>query len=107
MDNYIFQHDNAPPHSKKSTIERVKENNISILEWCPFSPDCNPIGNLWSIVSQIVYKDGKQYSSVQELEVSIETVWQSIPIETCQKLINSMNKRLVQVIEVSGSHVNY
>ena len=107
MDNYIFQQDNAPPHSAKSTIEWAKESNITILEWPPCSPDCNPIENLWSIVSQAVYKDGRQYSSIQELEVSIEAAWRSIPIETCQKLINSMNKRLVQVIEASGSHINY
>ena len=82
MDNYIFQHDNAPPHSAKPTIERVQENNISIIEWPPCSLDCNPIENLSSIICQIVYKYGRQYSSVQELEVSIEAAWQSIPIET-------------------------
>ena len=107
INNYLFQQDNAPPHSAKSTVQWAKNNNISILKWPPCSPDCNPIENLWSIVSQTVYKNGKQYSSIQELETSIETAWRSISIETCQRLINSMNKRLIQVIEASGSHINY
>ena len=107
FNNCIFQQDNAPPHSAKSTMQWIKDNNILILEWPPCSPDCNPIENLWSIVSQTVYKNGRQYSSIQELESSIGTASRSISIETCQRLINSMNNRLVQVIEVSGSHINY
>ena len=37
--------------------------NKTMMIWPRNSPDLNTIENLWSIVKQRVYADGKQYSS--------------------------------------------
>ena len=66
-DNYIFMHENDPPHHTRSTSEYLKSKNIEVLEWPPLSPDLNPIKNLWGMLSQKVYQGGKSYQTSTEL----------------------------------------
>ncbi len=44
---WVFQHDNDPKHTAKSTKEWLKRH-IKVLEWpSSQSPDLHPIENLW------------------------------------------------------------
>ena len=45
--DYIFQQDNDPKYTAKSTKKSLSENNVNVLQWSSQSPDLNPIGNLW------------------------------------------------------------
>jgi hypothetical protein len=42
----IFIHDNARPHTAKKTQKWLRENNVELMEWPPYSPDLNPIENV-------------------------------------------------------------
>ena len=44
--DYIFQQDNDPKKTAKSTKKCLSENNVNVLQWPSQSPDLNPIGNL-------------------------------------------------------------
>ena len=48
-------------------LESICFKNKTMMIWPPNSPDLNPIENLWSIVEQRVYANGKQYSSKDAL----------------------------------------
>ncbi|KAJ1120314.1 hypothetical protein NDU88_008488 [Pleurodeles waltl] len=68
--NMVFMQDNAPSHaSKYSTAwlarKGIKEGNL--MTWPPCSPDLNPIENLWSIIKCEIYKEGKQYTSLNSV----------------------------------------
>jgi len=38
----IVQHDNAPPHSARWTVERIEEVGWKLLSQPPYSPDLAP-----------------------------------------------------------------
>ena len=106
--NLIYMHDNAPSHAAKATTQYLESTgfkNKTMMIWPPNSPDLNPIENLWSIVKQRLYADGKQYSSKDALWEAIKQAVDSIPRSLIRKLTESANERLFDIIRRNGSHV--
>ena len=54
--NFLFQYDNDPKHKSKLALEFYSKNKLDRLEWSLYSPDLNPIENIWGIVKQQVNK---------------------------------------------------
>lgn len=105
--DWTFQQDNASVHVSKSTKAWLEANQVKCLEWPARSPDLNVIENLWGILARNVYKNGRQFNSKLELMNAIKNCWNNIDASTLCGLIDSMNKRLVTVIEKKGSHIDY
>lgn len=103
--NFRFYQDNDPKH--KSAVVQ------SWLIWnCPHlmappaqSPDMNVIENLWALLDNNIRKH--QISSKEQLKKALVEEWNKIPPETTQKLVDSMPKRLNDVIKAKGYHTKY
>jgi RNA:NAD 2'-phosphotransferase (TPT1/KptA family) len=54
-----------------------------------------------------MYANNRQYHDVEELKVTIREAWHRIPEETIRTLVNSMKKRIFQVIERRGGVTDY
>ena len=65
---FLFQQDNAPIHVSNYSKTWIKNNQIKILDWPAYSPDLNPIENVWGLLARNVYEDGKQFDVVEELK---------------------------------------
>ena len=57
-----LQHSNATSHSARYTTEylaRLGIRNEKMMIWPPSLPDLHPIENLWRILKEKIYADGK------------------------------------------------
>lgn len=99
--------DNAPVHVSLSTREWLKDNKIVVIDWPAHSPDLNPIENVWALLAQIIYANGKQYQSISELKEAILLAWQSIQPHVLNRYVESMNDRVFQCISNKGSYTKY
>ena len=62
--------------------------------------------NLWETLKQKIYKDGKQSASKEDLFRSMQMVAKTLPRCEITKLAESVDKRIVKVIQLNGSFVN-
>ena len=62
----IFLQDNAPVHKSKIIGNFFQENEWEVLEWPAYSPDLNPIDNLWAILKQRLRKRTVLWENLEE-----------------------------------------
>ena len=85
--------------------EWLTAKKIEVLgPWQGNCPDLNPIENLWYILKREV---AKHYpTSVEDLKQIIRQVWcREITQEYTKKLVNSMRKRLQEVMKNKGYNI--
>ncbi len=107
-------HDNARIHTAKLTRKWLEDNHIEVMEWPPYSPDLNPIENLWSLLKNAIYKRRPDLLTMRGdekvLACLIETaqrVWDEIKEEIMNKLIVTMKRRAQAVLDAEGGYTKY
>ena len=54
-----MQQDNDPKHRAHIVTHWLKEKEVELLKWLPFSPDLNPIEHMWDEVERRMMKKEK------------------------------------------------
>jgi hypothetical protein len=65
------------------------------------------IENLWGIVSNKVYEDGKEYKTADELWDSVSHHFLAISHETIKNLYQSIPGHLISVVEKGGKRTGH
>ena len=104
---YIFQEDGDPKHQSKLAKKWKKNQQINFLEnWPPYSPDLNPIENLWSIIKRRV--GCRKPAGVEEAKQFLLEEWRRLEADgKLVQLIHSMPKRCSEVIKTKGYPTKY
>ncbi|KAI4902596.1 hypothetical protein NFI96_009893 [Prochilodus magdalenae] len=92
--DFIFQQDLAPAHSAKATSTWFKDHGIPVL-------------NNWP---DLIMKRKMRYArpnNAEELKVTVRTTWAIITPEQCNRLSNSMPRRISAVIQAKGAPTKY
>lgn len=110
----IFMQDNARIHTAKKVKSWFKDNAILLLEWPPYSPDMNPIENLWAKMKESIIKHhpelsnmGKSAAAMEAISKAIIEAWEALPQEYIDNLIDGMPKRVEALKEARGWHTKY
>ena len=102
---WVFQHDNAPPHSSRVAQQFLANRGIHAIHWPSCSPDLNPIEHVWDHIGRIVQKRNPE--NLQELQGMIREEWDRMQIEFINNLVDSMKRRIQAVIESNGGNTHY
>ena len=101
----MFQHDNDHKHTSKMITALLKKLKVKMIDWPSKSPDMNPIEHLWGILKRNV--EVCKVSNISQLRDVIMEEWKSIPVATCEALVNSMPRRVKAVLDNDGGNTKY
>jgi hypothetical protein len=107
LEDLIFQQDNDPKHTSKKAQKWMEDHYITLLDWPAQSPDLNPIEHLWQHLKKQLCQYETPAQGVWEVWKRVEEEWGEIEPEVCQKLIESMPRRIGAVIKAKGGHTKY
>jgi transposase len=103
--DFIFQQDNDSKHKSKLASNYFSENLINVMKWPSYSPDLNVIEHIWAYVKKKYNQDPAKNRS--EIFEKIQKIWSEIPSTFTKKLVDSIYKRLSEVIRKRGGVTRY
>ncbi|KAG1153208.1 hypothetical protein G6F37_010565 [Rhizopus arrhizus] len=104
----IFQHDNDPKHTSKLVKEYLEQQSYNILQWPAQSSDLNPIENIWSSLNRRLNDYETAPKGMNELYERVTKVWYDLmKPDECQKVIETMPKRIKQCMKNKGRWTDY
>src|SRR6185312_8139279 len=95
----IFMQDNAPVHMANHVQGWLREwagdNGVELLDWPPYSPDLNPIENLWKVLKERI---AKRYPELATLKTNKESLrrLERAAIDIWEDIEDSILKNLVE-----------
>ena len=103
----IFQHDNDPKHKAKIVQRWLKNNKIRTISWPSKSPDLNPIENIWNNVKRRVNDLEININDKETLWNNLLEIWNETSEKTCKEYIETMPKRINDIIKAKGSYTRW
>ena len=110
----FFQQDNAPVHTARIIQGTLSELGYDIMEWPPYSPDLNPIENLWALLKAEILKRHPELMQLPNNETTLDLLvdsaqeaWEGLDIEIFKHLSDTMPHRVADIIKYAGWHTSY
>ena len=107
----LFVMDNDPSQTSRAAKLALEDIEGSFHEIPPRSPDLNPIENIFHLVKR--YLDQEAISrnivreSFDEFNGRVLEAFGNIPVETIDKTISSMNRRITAILASKGERIKY
>ena len=107
----LWVQDGDPSQNSNKSKQAQEEVNSQLFPIPARSPDLNPIENLFKITKDLLREEAISRNIISEtkaeFEARIRRTLLSIPIETIDRIIMSMNKRLHKIIANKGNRLKY
>jgi transposase len=105
-----FMQNSALGHAAGYTLNELQERGITPICWPPYSPDLNPIEEIWNRMKDYIeahYPPGGRQRTYDELRRIVNEAWDSITPEDFREVIGTMRDRCQAVIDAQGGHTKY
>jgi transposase len=104
--NWQLVHDNDGRHHSLVMQQVLEGGGVgAVVNWPANSPDLNPIENLWNWLKNTVAEDLP--NTQEELRAALTKAWGSISSTFVRGYIESMPRRLAEVIAHKGNRTRY
>ena len=100
-----YQQDNWSVHTAGTSQVWFHNHGIDLIDWPAWSPDLNPIENLWNDLKRRVYAHHSK--TMEELEHWIGIEWQATDINFISHICCSMPKRMQLLLDNHGHKISY
>jgi len=110
FNNLLLVHDNAPPHRSRTTVAAFARHQIPTLQLPRYSPDLNPLENLWNEINrrvQSVRLYNLHYGVVESLSDTVGRVLDGIDQDVVNRYLVNYNNRLLECIRRGGDYTGY
>ena len=104
-----FMHDGAGPHRGLIVKEILREMEIRVMEWPPYSPDLNPIENLWALMKAELYRLHPELEHAPDTDATLDALiqgaqeaWHAINNGILYRLATTIDHRVKAVIDAKG-----
>lgn len=106
-EHIILMEDGASPHRAGLTRQWKDHLGIPTLVWPPSSPDLNPIENIWGLLKQRINRRIPQPHTKEALRAAVLDEWDKITVEEIQHYVDTMPRRIQEVLAVDGGHTKW
>jgi hypothetical protein len=106
-EQWYLLHDNDKKFKSRLVTGLLHESGVTALEFPPYSPDLNPLENLWATLARAVEQYTYQCDSMLALQDVIADEWLKISDEHMKTLAHSMPARCQAVIDAKGWYTHY
>lgn len=104
---FTLMDDNARPHRARIITEFLLNHQIQRMEWPAFSPDLNPIENIWAVLGTRVRNRNPPISNVANLTAALQDEWTNLDQGIIRNAVTSMRRRCTECIRVNGASTRY
>lgn len=103
---YLFQQDGAGPHRGNLVKDWFIDNRVYLLNWPSYSPDLNPIENVWGFIKGELFKENTSLTTADETWEEIQDIWYNRLNPMIEKLYDSLPNRMQRVIDLNGARIS-
>ena len=107
----MFVQDGDPSQNSAAARKEMKKLGVEVHSIPPRSPDINPIENVFHLLDRKLRSEAVEQNitneSYKEFSARVKSTIENIPVEQIDKIIDTMPKRMRDIISVRGERIKY